>query len=132
MQSETHPDELMARNIEKTFTGAHNLEVLKGIDLHIKKGEMIAIVGKSGTGKTTLMQILGTLDRPSNGELLYNGENVFAKNDAKLSAFRNQTIGFVFQFHHLLPEFTALENLLCQALSTAWIRMNLPKSAWIY
>ena len=116
MESIQQPQELMARGIEKTFAGAHNLEVLKGIDLHIKKGEMIAIVGKSGTGKTTLMQILGTLDRPTSGELIYNGENVFAKNDAKLSAFRNQTIGFVFQFHHLLPEFTALENTIMPGL----------------
>lgn len=102
-----------ARGISKTFVqGSNRLEVLKGVDLHLGQNEMIAIVGTSGTGKTTLLQILGGLDRPSAGSLYYKGEDVFLKNDQDLSLFRNRTIGFVFQFHHLLPEFTALENTM--------------------
>ncbi|HOW30694.1 MAG TPA: ABC transporter ATP-binding protein [Bacteroidales bacterium] len=103
---------ITASNIHKSFDG---LEVLKGIDLHIDKGEIVAIVGASGAGKTTLLQILGTLDRPSSGEVILNGEPVHRLSEKKLSAFRNKHIGFVFQFHHLLPEFTALENLCIPA-----------------
>ncbi len=105
-----------AKGITKIYNTTHHLEVLKGIDLQIEKGEMIAIVGSSGTGKTTLLHILGTLDRPSSGSLLYNDEDIFVKNDDELSLFRNKTIGFVFQFHHLLPEFTALENVMMPGL----------------
>jgi lipoprotein-releasing system ATP-binding protein len=88
------------------------LEVLKGIDLMINKSDIIAIVGRSGAGKTTLLQLLGTLDRPDAGKIYFNNEDPFLLNDKKLSAFRNRHIGFVFQFHQLLPEFTALENVM--------------------
>ena len=87
------------------------LEVLKGIDLLVERGEVVSIVGPSGAGKTTLLQILGTLSRPSSGEIEIDGEAVHALSDRQLSRFRNTKIGFVFQFHHLLPEFTALENV---------------------
>ena len=85
-------------------------------DLDLARGEMIAIVGASGTGKTTLLHILGTIDRPTAGTLLYGGVDVLNKNDIELSAYRNKTVGFVFQFHHLLPEFTALENVMMPGL----------------
>src|ERR1043165_7588979 len=104
---------ISARNIHKSFKG---LEILKGVDLEIKQGEVVSIVGSSGAGKTTLLTILGTLDRPDKGEVSINGESVFGLNDKKLAAFRNKNIGFVFQFHQLLPEFTALENVAIPAL----------------
>ncbi|GAB3966454.1 ABC transporter ATP-binding protein [Spirosoma terrae] len=88
-----------------------NLPVLKGINLTIEPGEIVSIVGASGAGKTTLLQILGTLDRPDSGELRIDGQNVFSLNDRQLAQFRNERIGFVFQFNNLLPEFTALENV---------------------
>ncbi|HPT15044.1 MAG TPA: ABC transporter ATP-binding protein [Bacteroidales bacterium] len=103
---------IAATNIHKSFNG---LEVLKGIDLKINKGEIVAIVGASGAGKTTLLQIIGTLDKPTSGQILLNGVNAHQLTERKLSAFRNKHIGFVFQFHHLLPEFTALENLCIPA-----------------
>ena len=103
---------IIAKNIHKSYD---SLDILKGVDLEIKPSEVVSIVGSSGAGKTTLLTILGTLDRPSSGEVFINGENVFAMNDKKLAAFRNQNIGFVFQFHHLLPEFTALENICIPA-----------------
>ena len=92
-----------------------NLPVLKGINLTIEPGEVVSIVGASGAGKTTLLQILGTLDRPDAGELHIAGQNVFALNDRELARFRNEQIGFVFQFNNLLPEFTALENVCLPA-----------------
>ena len=98
------------KNIHKSFG---QLEVLKGIDLSIKKGEIVSIVGPSGAGKTTLLQIIGTLDKPNEGEVMINDTNISKLSNNKLSDFRNQHIGFVFQFHQLLPEFTALENSLC-------------------
>jgi lipoprotein-releasing system ATP-binding protein len=104
---------ISARNIFKSYG---NLEILKGVDLDIKEGEVVSIVGSSGAGKTTLLTILGTLDRPDKGEVMIAGENVFAMNDKKMAGFRNQNIGFVFQFHQLLPEFTALENVIIPAL----------------
>lgn len=103
---------ITATNIHKSFDG---LEVLKGIDLEIGKGEIVAIAGASGAGKTTLLQILGTLDRPTSGQVILNGQPVHQLNEKRLSAFRNKHIGFVFQFHHLLPEFTAIENLCIPA-----------------
>lgn len=103
---------IIAKNIHKSYK---ELEILKGVDLEIRSGEIISIVGSSGAGKTTLLSILGTLDRPNAGELFYEGQDVFKWNDKKLSAFRNQNIGFVFQFHQLLPEFTALENVCIPA-----------------
>jgi len=93
-----------------------SLPVLKGIDLEIKQAEVVAIVGASGAGKTTLLQILGTLEKPDSGELLFGKVNPFKLNDRALSAFRNKHIGFIFQFHQLLPEFTALENVMIPAL----------------
>lgn len=93
-----------------------SLEVLKGVDLHIAPREIVSIMGPSGAGKTTLLQIVGTLDRPNSGSVILNGINVLKLNERKLSAFRNQHIGFVFQFHQLLPEFTAEENVMMPAL----------------
>ncbi len=101
------------QDIHKSF-GA--LEVLKGVNLRVKKGEIVAIVGKSGAGKTTLLQIIGTLDRPTRGKVMIEGNDVFALNDRELAAFRNKHIGFIFQFHQLLPEFTALENVCIPAM----------------
>lgn len=89
--------------------------MLKGVDLSIKAGEIVSIVGKSGAGKSTLLHILGTLDRADQGQLLINGEEVSGMNTRKLAHFRNRNIGFIFQFHHLLPEFTALENVCIPA-----------------
>lgn len=100
-------------DIRKSFG---TLEVLKGIDLTINKGEIVSIVGPSGAGKTTLLQIIGTLDRPDSGRVLFDGVDVSVYNEKLLSAFRNQHIGFVFQFHQLLPEFSAVENVMMPAL----------------
>lgn len=100
------------RHIEKTFG---DLKVLKDINLKFNKGEIVSIVGKSGAGKTTLLQILGTLEKPTKGTVLYENRDVFQLSETNLSTFRNQHIGFVFQFHHLLPEFTALENVCMPA-----------------
>jgi len=107
-------------------TDGGRVEALKGIDLDISDGEMLAIIGVSGSGKSTLLHILGTLDQPSAGEVHYGDINVFKQNDSELASFRNREIGFVFQFHYLLPEFTALENVmmpcLINGLSTARAR----------
>lgn len=92
-----------------------SLQVLKGIDLKVEKGEVVSIVGPSGAGKTTLLQIMGTLDNPDSGSIVINGTDIRTLNQKKLAAFRNQYIGFVFQFHQLLPEFTALENVMIPA-----------------
>jgi lipoprotein-releasing system ATP-binding protein len=100
-------------NIRKSFNG---LEILRGVDIEVKAGEVVSIVGSSGAGKTTLLTILGTLDRPTSGEVRLNGEGMSELNDKKLASFRNRNIGFVFQFHQLLPEFTALENVAIPAL----------------
>ncbi len=101
------------KNIHKSFG---DLEVLKGVNLTVQKGEIVAIVGKSGAGKTTLLQIIGTLDQPTQGEVLINGERLMTKGEKELAAFRNKHIGFIFQFHQLLPEFTALENVCIPAM----------------
>ena len=103
---------LKASKISKRFTKTAPLEILKNLDFSLNQGEMIGIVGSSGTGKTTLLNILGTLERPCAGDLYFNGDNVFKLKETKLAGFRNKTIGFVFQFHHLLPEFSALENII--------------------
>ncbi|MBR4187756.1 MAG: ABC transporter ATP-binding protein [Bacteroidaceae bacterium] len=104
---------IQVRNIRKSFG---NLEVLKGIDLDIERGKVVSIVGASGAGKTTLLQIMGTLDKPDSGSVVIDGVDVMQLSDAKRSAFRNKHMGFVFQFHQLLPEFTALENVMMPAL----------------
>jgi len=105
---------LNAENIFKSFqtTKKVKLDVLKGISLHIEAKKITVIIGASGAGKSTLLHILGALDRPDNGNVTFNNENIFKYNDDKLARFRNRNIGFVFQFHHLLPEFTALENVM--------------------
>ena len=104
---------LKASGIEKTY---NKLNVLKGIDLEIQKGEIVAIVGASGAGKSTLLHILGTLDNPDKGKLFIQDQDVFTQSAKSLSAFRNKSIGFVFQFHNLLPEFSALENVMIPGL----------------
>jgi len=100
------------KGITKSFG---NLQVLKGIDLHIDKGEVVSIVGPSGAGKTTLLQIVGTLDKPDKGSVMIDNTDVSQLSEKRLADFRNQHIGFVFQFHQLLPEFTALENIMIPA-----------------
>jgi lipoprotein-releasing system ATP-binding protein len=103
---------IRAENIKKSFGP---LEVLKGIHLEIPSGKIYSIVGASGAGKTTLLQIIGTLSKPDSGQIFYNDKNVSSLSEKELSSFRNREIGFVFQFHHLLPEFTALENVCIPA-----------------
>lgn len=111
---------IRAKNITKVYSVGDEqgkaLHVLRGISLEISEGEIIAIVGASGVGKSTLLHILGTLDRPTAGNIFYDDEDVFSYSDERLAHFRNQHIGFVFQFHHLLPEFTVLENVCMPAL----------------
>jgi lipoprotein-releasing system ATP-binding protein len=114
---EEKPVKIRIRALTKTFK--HNsiqVEVLQGVDLDIFSGETLAVVGASGVGKSTLLHILGTLERPSGGEVLWEGEEVFSLDDRRLAAFRNRKVGFVFQFHHLLPEFNALENVMIPGL----------------
>lgn len=101
-----------ARNIEKSFG---SLKVLKGVDFQAEKGEVVSIMGASGAGKSTLLQILGTLSTPDGGSLVIDGQDVLSLDSKALSAFRNTSLGFVFQFHHLLPEFTSLENVMIPA-----------------
>jgi lipoprotein-releasing system ATP-binding protein len=104
---------IIAKGIKKQFG---ELEVLKGVNLNIKQGEVVSIVGPSGAGKTTLLQILGTLDQPNDGEVIINDTQINKLKDKELAKFRNENIGFVFQFHQLLPEFNALENIILPAL----------------
>ncbi len=103
---------ITAKNITKSFG---DLQVLKGVDLEVRKGEIVSIVGASGAGKTTLLQILGTLDKSDSGSLIYGDTSIAGLKEKELAAFRNENIGFVFQFHQLLPEFTALENVCIPA-----------------
>ena len=117
---------IISQNIKKSFG---NLHVLKGIDVEIKEGEIVCIIGASGAGKTTFLQILGTLDRPDSGEVRYNNINAFNLKEKQLSKFRNKNIGFVFQFHHLLPEFTALENVCIPAFIAKTSRAVAEKKA---
>jgi lipoprotein-releasing system ATP-binding protein len=105
------------QNVTKAFEHeGRSLEVLRGIDLEIGSGEMVTIVGPSGAGKSTLLHLIGTLDLPSGGRILYEGQDVTQLGSSELAEFRNRSIGFVFQFHHLLPEFTALENVMMPGL----------------
>lgn len=108
---------LEVRGLCKSFqTDISRIDVLNGIDLSVMEGDTIALVGASGAGKSTLLQIIGTLDRPTSGSIFFRGTDVFTLNEGALATFRNRSIGFVFQFHHLLPEFTALENVMMPAL----------------
>jgi lipoprotein-releasing system ATP-binding protein len=103
-------------NIHKSFD---SLKVLKGVNLHISKGEIVSIIGKSGAGKTTLLQMIGTLDKPDSGQILINGIDISTLKEKELAGFRNKHIGFIFQFHQLLPEFNALENVMMPAMITS-------------
>jgi lipoprotein-releasing system ATP-binding protein len=108
---------LEARDIFKAYpTGSTELKVLKGISIQVQKKEAICFLGASGSGKSTLLQILGTLDRPTSGDVLFRGQNVFSMSDEELAQFRNEKMGFVFQFHHLIQEFSAIENIMLPAL----------------
>jgi lipoprotein-releasing system ATP-binding protein len=108
---------LTARDIKKTFmTGKSQLNVLKSLNLEVNKGELLMLVGPSGAGKSTLLTILGGLSRPSQGSVLFNNTDLYQLSDDRLAAMRNRKMGFVFQFHHLLPEFTAMENVMIPAL----------------
>lgn len=110
-----------ANGIYKSFG---NVGVIKGIDLHIDKGEIVTIVGASGAGKSTLLQIIGTLEKADKGDVIINGQNISKMSQKTLAAFRNKNIGFVFQFHHLLPEFTALENICIPAFIAGISKSN--------
>lgn len=117
---------LIVRDIHRSFG---ELKVLKGLSFSLEKGEIVSVVGASGAGKSTLLHIIGTLDRPDQGEILLNGVAVNSLNDKKLSVFRNKEIGFVFQFHHLLPEFTAAENVAIPAMIGGESRKTAMKKA---
>jgi len=117
---------ISGNNIHKSYG---SLEVLKGIDLVINKGEIVSVVGASGAGKTTLLQIIGTLDKPTSGTILFDNQNIASLSEKQLAAFRNRNIGFVFQFHHLLPEFTALENLCIPAFIAGFSQKDATKRA---
>ncbi len=107
----------VAEDVRRSFsTGDGSIEVLRGIDLRIRRGERIAVLGNSGVGKSTLLHIMGTLDRPSEGSVLFDGEDLFARDPIALASFRNRSLGFIFQFHHLLPEFDAIENVMMPGL----------------
>lgn len=108
---------LVTKNLHKTYQmGRSSVPVLRGIDLEVSEAQIVAIVGPSGVGKSTLLHILGTLDRPSEGSVTIEGTDVFKFDEKKLADFRNRTVGFIFQFHHLMPEFTALENVMMPGL----------------
>ena len=108
---------ISVQNLDKFFkTGKETLKVLKSLNFGIMKGEMVAIMGPSGAGKSTLLHLMGTLDRPTRGKVLFNHVSLFEMNDCELANFRNKNVGFVFQFHHLLPEFTAEENVMMPLL----------------
>lgn len=121
---------LEAKDIVKNYpTGASELHVLKGISLQVQKKEAICLLGASGSGKSTLLQILGTLDRPSAGQVFFKGQDVFSMTDDELAAFRNQKMGFVFQFHHLIQEFSAVENIMLPALIAGMKRSEAKEKA---
>ncbi len=108
---------IAVRNLSKSYSnGGIRIDILKELNFDLSNGETVAIVGASGIGKSTLLHIIGTLDRPDSGQLLFKGDDVFLYDDHRLARFRNESVGFVFQFHHLLPEFSALENTMMPAL----------------
>ncbi len=116
-ESTQHNSEFSIRGLTKHYvTGSSKIEVLTDVDLNLNKAEMVAVTGASGTGKTTLLYLLGVLDSPDRGSMFHKNEDIFTRDEAKLADFRNKTIGFVFQFHHLLPEFSALENTIMPGL----------------
>ena len=122
---------LEARNISKTFpsqSGEGTIEVLRGVSAIFTEGSIHAIVGSSGSGKSTLLHILGGLETPTTGEVLFNGKNIAGFTPDELSAFRNAEIGFVFQFHHLLPEFTALENVIIPGIARKKVQPGIGRS----
>jgi lipoprotein-releasing system ATP-binding protein len=129
--SHANPEPLIsARYLTKSFSnGGIRIEILTRINLDLKVGETVAIVGASGIGKSTLLHILGTLDRPDSGTLLFKGDDLFLYDDVKLAKFRNESIGFVFQFHHLLPEFSAAENAMMPALINGMSRRQAIEAA---
>ncbi len=113
----------MAQDLYKSFyEGGEEIHVLKGLHMELGEGERLAIVGESGVGKSTLLHILGTLDRPTSGKVMYRGKDLSAAGDDELNYFRNREIGFIFQFHYLLPDFNALENVMIPALIQGWAR----------
>lgn len=113
MNSEQQPVEVHALSISKVFgEGAHTIELFRDLELVIRRGEGVAIVGASGVGKSTLLHILGTIEKPTSGKVLYGGQDIFLWQEKELAQFRNRHIGFVFQFHYLLPEFNAIENVM--------------------
>ena len=108
---------LRAKDLGKVYTtGDGSIDVLRGVGMELREGERVAIVGRSGVGKSTLLHVLGTLDRPTTGTVHFRGEDLFAKTPLELARFRNRSLGFIFQFHHLLPEFNALENVMMPGL----------------
>jgi len=117
---------LIAQNITKTYG---ELAILKGVNLRVEKSEIVSIVGSSGAGKTTLLQILGTLDKPDGGEIIINGISPFSLNQSAIAAFRNKHIGFIFQFHQLLPEFTAIENVMIPGMIAGTNKKQLQERA---
>lgn len=130
MTEATAPAMIEVQGLTKSFaTAGMQVDVLRGLDLAIAQGERVAVVGASGAGKSTLMHILGGLDRPTSGSVRFDGSDIFALRGRPLDAFRNSTIGFVFQFHQLLPEFTALENVMMPALIARQSRQQAASSA---
>ncbi len=116
--------------VKKSYVHNGNaIQVLKGVDLAVDSGESIAVTGVSGVGKSTLLNVMGSLDAPTEGDVLFKGENIFELDEASLSRFRNLHIGFVFQFHHLLPEFNALENVMMPALIARWSKKRAVEAA---
>lgn len=123
-------DDICLRTIDlrKTYISGHErIEVLRGVDIVVRRGEIISVIGASGTGKTTLLNLIGTLDRPTGGMVLYDGRNIFELTDNELARFRNRDLGFIFQFHHLLPEFSAVENVMMPALISGMKRSEARK-----
>jgi lipoprotein-releasing system ATP-binding protein len=130
MNKDFGPVEVQTLSLTKVFgAGLQTIEIFRDLDLVIRRGERIAIVGASGAGKTTLLHILGTVDRPTHGKVVYGGHDVFLWNDNELAMFRNKHIGFVFQFHYLLPEFNALENVMMPGLIANMSRKEIKEKA---